>query len=382
MAELENVLAGIGVAGAVDILLMAILIYGALAWMRARHMRRLVRGVLVVLAVYLVARLFELELTATALEAVLLVVLVAAIVLYGAEIRRLVERLNPFGRRSAATKFDDVDAIADLLFDLGRRRVGALVVFAGRDELVGIVEGGVELDGKWSEPLLRSIFDAGSMGHDGAVVILDGRIWRFACHLPLATDHEALSNHHGTRHSAALGMSQQSDALCIAVSEERGTVTVCERGDLHVVDAASGLATRIRQFVEEHGQGDGSSALRRVQPATAFGALVVAMLSWLIIVYGSRPMERTYTAKVEVSALSPSLQVQAVHPEHVVVRARGAGRDFVMARGRKAKVTLTLAGAKAGQQAITLTSSEVKLPRGLSLEAVEPSRISVSIVPR
>ena len=104
-------------------------------------------------------------------------------------------------------------------------------------------------DGKISEPLLKSIFDPHSPGHDGAVIIENDQIARFAAHLPLSKDFQQLA-HVGTRHSAALGLAELSDAMCIAVSEERGKISVARNGRLRQVDNMQELGSLLQKFLQ------------------------------------------------------------------------------------------------------------------------------------
>lgn len=378
-----DVLADIGVAGAVDILVMSLLVYGALAWMQAHRMRRLVRGVVVVVVFYLAARQFELELTATTLEALLVVVAVSAVVLYGSEIRRLIERIAPFGaqhRKGPSTR--QAALLTSVLFDMGAKRTGALVVIEGRDPVDALVEGGVELDGVVSEPLLRSIFDPSSMGHDGALVLRGERASRFACHLPLSSNHELLG-HRGTRHAAALGLSEQSDALSIAVSEERGTVTLCAQGELDEIETALELEHRITAHTTTKPKGRRwALPLPKLRLSTLMLAFAVSMLTWLVMVHGGRPALRTYSVDLETSGTPAALALQAVHPRRVTVTVTGKGRDFYMVSDDKVRVSIPLDGLKAGQHAIPIVTAHVRLPRGLTLKSAEPNLISVSLVPR
>lgn len=382
MGQVNDILRDIGLSGGVDILLMSGLVYGALAWMQENRMRNLLRGVVTVVALYLAARLFELELTATSLEAILVIVAVAAIVLYGGEVRRLVERMAMFNRARTNSEPSDtrVTELARVLFDLAKARIGALVVVEGQDPVDNLIDGGVALDGTPSEPLLQSIFHPSSMGHDGALILAGGRIQTFGCHLPLSTEHGVLG-WRGTRHAAALGLSEQCDALCIAVSEERGTVTICEKGVLEEVAHADALVERLVSF----GRGTRPRRSRkirvpRVQPATLAASLFIATLSWLVLVHGARPVHRTYELALTTTNPSAGTTLQAVHPEEVRVTVTGAGHDFYLVSQRSLRVSVPLADMKPGQHAITLDASNVKLPRGLTLVSVEPPRVSVSLV--
>src|SRR5262245_8973349 len=147
-----DLLRDVGWSGAADIGLMALLAYVVLTWLRGSRTRNVLRAVLVVLPVYLAARLFELRLVALALEAAFLVVLVAAIVLYGDEIRRLIERTASLMRpRQKPPARADLSVIASTAFDLAEERMGALFVLEGTESIDGLLEGGVELDGVVSE---------------------------------------------------------------------------------------------------------------------------------------------------------------------------------------------------------------------------------------
>ena len=132
------------------------------------------------------------------------------------------------GRRIYAPEL--IDLAYDNKNPLTNREKQVMELIAeGKDPIARHVMGGIELGGKISEPILKSIFDPHSPGHDGAVIVEHDQISLFAAHLPLSKDFQQLANV-GTRHSAALGLAELSDALCIAVSEERGTISVARAG--------------------------------------------------------------------------------------------------------------------------------------------------------
>jgi uncharacterized protein (TIGR00159 family) len=380
--QITQIVAEIGVAGAVDILLMTVLVYGALALLQNNRMRVLLRGVVTVVALYLAARLFELELTATSLETVLAIVGIASVVLYGPEIRRLVERMALFrpGQAKPASS-ERLTLLAKVMYQLGSKRVGALVVIEGLDAVDDLISGGVILDGDLSEPLLESLFDPNTIGHDGALILRSGRVWRFACHLPLSDDHEELG-HRGTRHAAALGLSEKCDALCIAVSEERGTVTVAQNGSLHTVPEEAALIATIEASPAHTVHRNVQPSTWRVRPLTVMAALLISILSWLIIVHGGRPVERTYELEVNASSVPAELELQAVYPKTVRVTVTGAGHAFYLVTKRSLKLLLPLEDTKPGQQAITIDAAKLELPNGVDFVSSEPARVSVSIIPR
>jgi DNA integrity scanning protein DisA with diadenylate cyclase activity len=180
---------------------------------------------------------------------------------------------------------DAAEILARALTGLAREKHGALVVLAGMQKLERHLHGGEELGGRVSAALLESLFDPHSPGHDGAVVIEDRAVARFGAHLPLARG-TGLPHGLGTRHSAALGLSERTDALCIVVSEERGTISAARHGILRPVGSAEELARLVASFYRERRALHGSrpslrSALRghRLEKAAA---VVLALGLWLI----------------------------------------------------------------------------------------------------
>src|SRR5919106_5454924 len=118
-----------------------------------------------------------------------------------------------------------VDTLTEATAHMASLKTGALIAIRGREPWASQIHGGIELGGAVSAPLLYSIFNPDTPGHDGAVLIEDDRLTRFAAHLPLAEELPEVSRYGGTRHAAAVGLSQECDALVIVVSEERGTIS-------------------------------------------------------------------------------------------------------------------------------------------------------------
>jgi len=147
---------------------------------------------------------------------------------------------------SARTSFLLVKAIQEM----AQKKIGALLILPGELPLEGVVEGGFNLDGRVSLPLLLSIFDESSPGHDGAVIIDNNRVKKFSVHLPLAENYSAF-HRTGTRHRAGVGVTEKSDALAIIVSQERGEISVAEHGQLEKIAKPHLLEERISQFVNK-----------------------------------------------------------------------------------------------------------------------------------
>ena len=164
--------------------------------------------------IYYLARSFQLYLSAAVLQGFFAVILLAMVIIFQEEFRRFFERIATWGRYRKSDRVsklhEEVEIIVQSVANLARQHVGALIVIQGADPLDRHLAGGYPLDGVLSEPLLESIFDPHSIGHDGAVIIDRGRLVRFGCHLPLSTSVERIGNL-GLRHTAALGLSERTD---------------------------------------------------------------------------------------------------------------------------------------------------------------------------
>src|SRR5712692_4022412 len=216
----------------VDILVVTMLVYTAIVWIRRTEAVLVARGIFILALLYVVARTLGLQLTAWIFQGFFAIFFVIVVIIFQEEVRQLLERVavwRPRERRTLGEAWRSTDILVRCLTDLSDDYVGALVVVPGRQPIGRHVRGGIELDGKLSIPLLKSLFDPHSPGHDGAVVVEDGRIRRFAAQLPLSRDFQQLTGR-GTRHAAALGLAELTDAVCLVVSEERGGISVARDG--------------------------------------------------------------------------------------------------------------------------------------------------------
>ena len=278
-----------GPADALDVAIVALLLYTGMSWLRRSHAALAVVGLSLLGTVYLGARLLGLELTTWIFQGFFAVLALALVVIFQDELRRGFEELAAFAlaaRSERRPRLDAPDLLARALADLATARVGALVVLAGTHPLDRHLQGGHELGGRLSAALLASLFDPHSPGHDGAVVVEDRDVTRFGAHLPLARGPAALRGL-GTRHSAALGLSERTDALCLVVSEERGSVSAARDGELSQIGSEDELAKLVTSFYRER------RALGRARPRLSelvrgrhwekAAALALAVGLWLLL---------------------------------------------------------------------------------------------------
>jgi DNA integrity scanning protein DisA with diadenylate cyclase activity len=315
--------------------------------------------------------------------AVLVIVLA---VVFQDDLRRLFEQIAGWGlrRKAPAAPLDAVDALVGAVRRLAAQRVGALIVIPGREPLDRHVTGGIALGGLLSEPLLLSIFDAGSPGHDGAVAIEGEHVICFALHLPLSDDHNQLGAG-GTRHAAALGLSEHCDALCIVVSEERGTVSIARDGQLRVLGGPELLAREVRRFSTRPGPRhvERRSRVREVLSRwpEAMLATVASVGMWLLLVPGSTVGEFQRSVPVVIENLPPGYAVESVEPTDVEVVFKGRRRDGYLA-SQQAKVSLHVDAllVQLGRRSFEVGPEDVQHPDGLAVISVTPTRVKLNVV--
>ena len=220
-----------------DIILVAYLIYRILPLIRSTSTARIAKAVVAVIVVAWLTDILELHTMSFILSQFLAVGLLALVVLFQPELRRMLDHLGSVKIKSILLPnnkpVQEMDvAIAQTVMAcevMSREKVGALIVFARQNQLEEQFKTGTRIDGQVSEQLIRNIFFPKASLHDGAMIIRDGRVAAAGCVLPLS-DSNRLSADLGTRHRAGVGMSEASDAVVVIVCEETGTISVAVGG--------------------------------------------------------------------------------------------------------------------------------------------------------
>jgi diadenylate cyclase len=232
--RIEDALGEFGPASVVDILIIAGIIYLVLLLMRGTTAVFLARGVVILLAVaFVLVRLFELTVLDWLVRNSFPALLIAIPIIFQPEIRRFLERVGRTGRlgRALVPGYDAVlDAVIEASDNLSQRRHGALMVLERETGLEDYADTGVRLDATPSVELLEGLFYPNSPLHDGAMILRGDRVVAAGCTLPLSDRMDR--GQMGTRHRAALGLSERTDAVAIVVSEERGDISVAANGRL------------------------------------------------------------------------------------------------------------------------------------------------------
>ena len=237
IVQLQGLVSTIGILDIIDIVVVAYFLYRLYLMLKNTRAATLVKGLLVLVAFMIVCRTLNLHVISWLLEKSMTVIIVALPVVFQPELRRALEQI---GRGKLFRKGSELDEqeLEAMLEDvaaatkvMSKAKVGALMVFERATGLVERIETGVPIDGLVSSGLIQNIFVKDTPLHDGAVVIRGNRIVAACCLLPL-TENRNLSQELGTRHRAAIGISEQSDAMVLVVSEETGAISIARNGEL------------------------------------------------------------------------------------------------------------------------------------------------------
>jgi diadenylate cyclase len=234
----------------VDILLVALMLYWAWEYLARTRAMQLLKGFIVIIALALISSLLHLETLNWVITNITTYIVIAVIILFQPELRRLITQ---FGQRSWISGSNPEDAIqldelVNALAAMAEEKIGSLIVIERKTGLRSYVESGVDVNATISEELLRTIFFPNTALHDGAVIIQEGKIAAAACYLPLS-DSKQLKKQHGARHRAALGIAEETDALVLVTSEETGTISVMANGRMYTKIKESDLKNMILYYL-------------------------------------------------------------------------------------------------------------------------------------
>lgn len=237
LLQIQGIVKTIGILDVIDTALVAYFLYRIYLMLKHTRAAALVKGLIVLVFLMVLSRWLNLHVINWILEKLMTVVMIALPVVFQPELRRALEQIGRGRLFHKTTELDEqeleevIGAVTSAAVVMSQRKVGALIVFERETGLEERIETGVQIDGLVSDSLLLNIFEKDTPLHDGAVIIRGKRIVAASCLLPL-TDARNLSQELGTRHRAALGISEQSDAIVLVVSEETGTISLAKNGEL------------------------------------------------------------------------------------------------------------------------------------------------------
>ncbi|MDP2863307.1 MAG: diadenylate cyclase [Desulfobacterales bacterium] len=319
--------------------------------------------------------------TSWAIQGITAVAALIIIVVFRNEIRSVLQAKNfktilwGFSQKVITSP---VEIIAESVFELARKHTGALIVFPANEDIEEVVQSGIPWRGVVSKEMIMSIFWHDNPVHDGAAIIHKDRITEVACILPLSHKND-LPSYYGTRHRAALGLSEATDAMVVVVSEERGAVSVAKKSKLYSVNSKEDLERQLQEHLGERPK------LQHDQRKERFRIFSAALISFLFIVgvwfSFSRGLETLINFETPVEYMNRNSEVEIIDTSvnSVTLNLSGSGSLIKSMRPEQVKVKIDLGKATVGKNSFVITDENVSLPPGILLKRVTPPVVDVTL---
>ncbi|MDR2140271.1 MAG: diadenylate cyclase CdaA [Deltaproteobacteria bacterium] len=244
--QLTVAVQNLGWPDVVDIILVALVIFQVIRMVKGTRSGQVLLGLCVLGVTYSLASTFELLTLSYLISYFISSLFLVLVILFSSEIRRGLARAGRFSfSKNKSMLLEAINDVVRSSFFMAEKRTGALIAFERHVSLGEYVDAGAKLFALVSDRLLLAIFNTHAPLHDGAVIIQDGRLAAAGCFLPLLPSEDHISQFFGTRHRAAIGLSRETDAIIIVVSEERGLVSLVRDGDVEVMMGAGMLKDRL-----------------------------------------------------------------------------------------------------------------------------------------
>jgi uncharacterized protein (TIGR00159 family) len=370
----------------IDILFLTLVAYQLYQWFRETRALRVLIGLVVLGGIYSVAKLWGLFLTTWVFQFLWQVLLILLLILFQSEIRQVLEKVSPLrylrSRRRALRGASARDLIG-ALFDMAAEKTGALVVLTRDDNPSDLIHSGQKIMALPDPLLIKSIFNHHAPAHDGAVVLSQDRLTHMGCILPLS-EKEDLPDQYGTRHRAALGLSELTDAICLVVSEERSEVASVVGGKISIWKQPEPLQEKLKEWLS--GPEIKVSSIRTFfgdffikNWKTKLAALALVSIAWLAL--ASRQQVRvSISAPVRHVNLPQGMMVEEESATGVTLTLSGRSSRMDGLQSRDVRVDVDLSGLPEGKQLIMLSAKNVQLPSGVRIERIAPQKIQVSLI--
>ena len=366
-----------------DILFLTVVAYHLYLWFRGTKAFKALVGLFALGVIFTIAQTWGLFLTTWVFQILWQVLVILLIILFQSEIRQALEKFDPLrtlGLRKTAPPGQWTQGLSDVVFTLAKRKVGAIIIIERSERVEECVTSGQTLEGKPTSELLTSIFQKESPLHDGAILIKEGRIQLVACYLPLSSE-EGLPKEWGTRHRAAMGMSERCDALLVVVSEERGEVTlIVERKVFR--PATAGVMSQMLLDSLRPASRERVPWKEKIRPLflnqwkAKYGTLLLVLVFWLLLA-GQQDFEVTFAVPLEVRNVPAAMTIAEPLDPRVRIRVRGLRKDASVLSEKNVHAELDLSPSGTGKRSFALTRDLFKLPNErVYIVNIEPSQIT------
>ncbi len=369
----------------VDILFLTIVAYQLYVWFRESRALRVIIGLVALGGVYSLAKLWDLYLTTWVFQILWQVLLILLLILFQSEIRQVLERVSPMRylrSRRRAFKKTFGRQLSQTLFEMAADRTGALMVLVRNDNPSEFIHAGQTIMALPDPALIKSIFNRYAPAHDGAIIINQDRITQMGCILPLS-ENENLPAQYGTRHRAALGLSEVTDAVCLVVSEERSEVATVVSGKIVIWQDPDALTANLNEVIggpqiNMPAMKDFFKGLFIENWRTKLGSLALVTIAWFALA-SQQESELTLAVPVQHTNIPDQLEVGQGSTPTVDLTLSGRRNKIRTLKDQDVQVSVDLSNIDAGKHLIRLSAKNIFLPFDVKIDRVAPQKILVNL---
>lgn len=371
-----------------DIAVVSIALYVVLLFIKQTKSYFLIGVSLLLALVSIVSQNLDLALTRTILQPLSTLTFIIIAIVFQREIRRFFKwivtgqsHIFSFSSKKQISKGASGE-LAEALLYMSAKKIGGIVVFTGKQDIDDIVEGGQRLGGEITKEIILSIFDTSSAGHDGAIIIETDSIKQFGVHLPLAREYSDYRKV-GTRHRASAGITEDTDAIALTVSEERGTISIFREGAAEIIKDEEELRDLLKTLTGEIE--DEKTNFWKYFFLGNIGAKAVAvgvtMLVWLLLFVQSGITRKEYTVPVSFQLIPANLELDSKSGvKEITLTLEGKTRDIALVDGSKLEAKIDAKDFTAGFKRIEVSRSMVNVPSFVEVLTIDPKSISVNVI--
>ncbi len=370
-----------------DILFITIIAYQFYVWFWGTQAFKAIIGIVALSGVFIIANAWGLFLTTWVFQILWQVFVILLIILFQKEIRQILERFNPlkaFGIRQESNSNGWIPGLVIWAFAAAKKKLGAVIVFERSDRVFELITKGIVMECDPLPEILYSIFNKESPLHDGGILISNGKIIKVSCYLPLSV-REDLPQEWGTRHRAALGLSEQCDAGVLIVSEERGEISVFMNQIVQKIKDPEALSMLLTQMPPEQKEQYHSIKetikfwfTRRYKiKAIIFTAVFVL---WMVLA-GQQNFEREIEISMQYKNIPVNLVVAKPLDQKVTMTCRGLRKDVSLLNENNSSAFMDLLSAPPGISFYNMNPRNINLPNNrVQVVNITPSKVEITLV--
>ncbi len=370
-----------------DILFLTFVAYQLYAWFKETRALRVLIGLLVLGVIYSLAKMWGFFLTTRVFQILWQVLLILLLILFQSEIRQVLEKVSPLRYlKSRKHSFHGafVKSLIKTVFELAHEKTGALIVLVRNDNPEEFIHSGHAIMALPEPSLIKTIFSRHAPAHDGAIILSQNFITQMGCVLPLS-EKKGIPEQYGTRHRAALGISEKTDVVCLVVSEERSEVSTVTAGEIKTWENPELLAEKLKDWI-------GITESPSVKPkeylkgalvknwGAKLGALAIVSMAWLILA-SQQEVKISITAPVKHVNIPSELVLGKHSAKSVSLALSGSRNSIKSVKDQGVRVYVDLKKLSSGTHQIRLSAKNIDLPLGVNVNNVAPKNIIINLEP-